>query len=126
MAARHATRVTAEAAKKPWCRVFCAQALDAVVVGGLRSNPATSDRIKAPGDGFIKPTERVIAPTVFCTVVSGIAPIRDARTVGRTGVTALIHLEIVSTFALGLGPVAGNPARDSAAPRPMRRRTSIC
>lgn len=118
MAARHATRVTAEAAKKSWCKVFYAQALDAVVV-----------RIKAPGGGFIKPTERVIAPTGFCTVVSGIAPIQDAGAVGRTGVTALIHLETVSAFALGFGPVAGTwrvPAQDSAAPCPMRRRTSIC
>jgi aerobic C4-dicarboxylate transport protein len=45
---------------------------------------------------------------------TGIAHIRDARTVGRIGVTALIHLEIVSTFAIGLGPVAGNLARPGA------------
>lgn len=127
VAARHAIRVTAEAAKKPWCRVFRAQAPDAGVVGWLRSTPATNDWIKAPGDGFIKP--RVIAPIVFCTVVSGIAPIQDAGAVGRIGVTALIHLESVSAFALGFGPVAGTwrvPAQDSAAPCPMRRRTSIC
>jgi len=115
VAARHATRVTAEAAKKPWRGVFYyAQALDAIVVGWLRSNPAINDWIKAPGDGFIKPTERVIAPIVSCTVVSGIASIQDAMTVGRIGVTALIHLETVSTFALGLGPVDGNLARPGA------------
>jgi aerobic C4-dicarboxylate transport protein len=121
--------VTAEAAKKPWCRVFYAQALDAIAVGWLRSNLGTIDWIKAPGNGFIKPIKRVIAPIVFCTVVSGIAHIQDARAVGRIGVTALIHLEIVSTFALGLGPVAGNlvrPAVGLGGAMPMRRRTSIC
>lgn len=74
----------------------------------MAARHATRVRIKAPGDGFIKPIKRVIAPIILCAAVSGIAHIQDARTVGRIGVTALIHLEIASTFALGLGPVAGN------------------
>ncbi|QWG20594.1 cation:dicarboxylase symporter family transporter [Bradyrhizobium sediminis] len=87
-----------------------------ILEGGpvVAARHATRVRIKAPGDGFIKPIRRVIAPIVLCAVVSGIAHIQDARTVGRIGVTALIHLEIVSTFALGFGPVAGNLARPGA------------
>jgi len=50
----------------------------------------------------------VIAPIIFCTVVSGISHIQDARKVGRVGVKALVYFEIVSTFALILGLVVGN------------------
>jgi aerobic C4-dicarboxylate transport protein len=53
-------------------------------------------------------------PVVAPGHATGIAHIRDTRTVGRIGVTALIHLEIVSTFAIGLGPVAGSLARPGA------------
>lgn len=96
----------------------------------MAARHATRVRIKAPGDGFIKLIKRAIAPIVFCTVVSGIAPIQDAGAVGRISVTALIHLETVSR------PLPSGSARspetwcvlawDSAAPCPMRRRTSIC
>jgi aerobic C4-dicarboxylate transport protein len=50
----------------------------------------------------------VIAPIIFCTVVSGISHIQDASKVGRVGVKALIYFEIVSTFALVLGLLMGN------------------
>jgi aerobic C4-dicarboxylate transport protein len=50
----------------------------------------------------------VIAPIIFCTVVSGIAHIQDAKKVGRVGIKALIYFEIVSTFALVLGLIMGN------------------
>jgi len=56
----------------------------------------------------------VIAPIIFCTVVSGIAHIQDAKKVGRIGVKALIYFEIVSTFALMIGLVVGNMARPGA------------
>ena len=60
------------------------------------------------GDGFIKLIKMVIAPIIFCTVVSGIAHIDDAKKVGRVGVKALIYFEIVSTFALAIGLIVGN------------------
>jgi aerobic C4-dicarboxylate transport protein len=50
----------------------------------------------------------VIAPIIFCTVVSGIAHIQDASKVGRVGVKALVYFEIVSSFALILGLLVGN------------------
>jgi aerobic C4-dicarboxylate transport protein len=79
-----------------------------VVVGWLWPDVATNDWIKALGDGFIKLIKMVIAPIIFCTVVSGIAHIQDARKVGRVGVKALVYFEIVSSFALILGLVMGN------------------
>jgi len=56
----------------------------------------------------------VIAPIIFCTVVSGIAHIQDAKKVGRIGVKALIYFEIVSTFALMIGLIVGNVVRPGA------------
>jgi aerobic C4-dicarboxylate transport protein len=79
-----------------------------VVVGWLWPNVATNDWIKALGDGFIKLIKMVIAPIIFCTVVSGIAHIQDARKVGRVGVKALVYFEVVSSFALILGLLVGN------------------
>jgi aerobic C4-dicarboxylate transport protein len=66
------------------------------------------------GDGFIKLIKMVIAPIIFCTIVSGIAHIQDAKKVGRVGLKALIYFEVVSTFALIIGLVVGNVARPGA------------
>jgi aerobic C4-dicarboxylate transport protein len=97
---------------KPWYKILYVQVLIAiiigVIVGWLWPNFATNDWIKALGDGFIKLIKMVIAPIIFCTVVSGIAHIQDARKVGRVGVKALVYFEVVSSFALMLGLVVGN------------------
>jgi aerobic C4-dicarboxylate transport protein len=99
-------------APKPWYKILYLQVLIAillgVLIGWLWPNLATNDWIKALGDGFIKLIKMVIAPIIFCTVVSGISHIDDARKVGRVGVKALLYFEIVSSFALMLGLVMGN------------------
>jgi aerobic C4-dicarboxylate transport protein len=111
MSATIATVVPARAAK-PWYKILYVQVLFAillgVVVGSLWPTLATNDWIKALGDGFIKLIRMVIAPIIFCTVVSGISHIQDARKVGRVGVKALVYFEIVSSFALIIGLVMGN------------------
>src|SRR6476469_8739614 len=102
----------APGAAKPWYKVLYIQVLIAIVlgaiVGWLWPTVATNDWIKALGDGFIKLIKMVIAPIIFCTVVSGIAHIQDAKKVGRIGVKALVYFEIVSTFALVIGLIVGN------------------
>jgi aerobic C4-dicarboxylate transport protein len=110
--------------EKPWYKVLYIQVLIAiglgVVVGWLWPHLATNDWIKALGDGFIKLIRMVIAPIIFCTVVSGIAHIQDARKVGRVGIKALVYFEIVSSFALIIGLVMGNlfPVGHGLAARP--------
>src|SRR5882757_1919332 len=109
-----ATIVTAApvAAAKPWYKVLYIQVLIGIALGALMGwlwpDVATNDWIKALGDGFIKLIKMVIAPIIFCTVVSGIAHIQDARKVGRVGIKALVYFEIVSSFALMLGLIIGN------------------
>ena len=98
-----ATAVPAPAAK-PWYKVLYLQVLIGIVLGALFGwlwpELATSEWIKALGDGFIKLIKMVIAPIIFCTVVSGISHIQDAKKVGRIGVKALVYFEVVATFAL--------------------------
>lgn len=117
------TQVRARASK-PWYMILYLQVLIAILVGvavgWLWPNIATNDWIKALGDGFIKLIKMVIAPIIFCTVVSGISHIQDARKVGRVGVKALVYFEIVSSFALILGLIVGNliPVGRGLAARP--------
>src|SRR5450432_3991482 len=117
MAATITTDARAGAAR-PWYKVLYVQVLIAIVLGALfgwlEPTLATNDWIKALGDGFIKLIKMVIAPIIFCTVVSGIAHIQDARKVGRIGIKALLYFEVVSTFALIIGLLVGNLARPGA------------
>ena len=103
---------------KPWYKVLYVQVLIAIVlgaiVGWLWPEFAKNEWIKALGDGFIKLIKMVIAPIIFCTVVSGIAHIQDAKKVGRIGVKALVYFEVVSTFALLIGLVVGNLVKPGA------------
>ena len=101
-----------EEVRKSWHQILYVQVLIAIVlgavVGWLFPAFATNEWVKAMGDGFIKLIKMVIAPIIFCTVVSGIAHIDDAKKVGRVGVKALVYFEIVSTFALAIGLIVGN------------------
>src|SRR3954471_24803170 len=111
-------RVEAAPAKKPWYKLLYVQVLIAIVLGvlfgWLAPEYAKSDWVKAMGDGFIKLIKMVIAPIIFCTIVSGIAHIQDARKVGRVGLKALLYFEVVSTFALVIGLIVGNVVRPGA------------
>src|SRR4051794_7124903 len=98
--------------QKPFYKVLYIQVLTAIVLGAiigwLFPDFAKNDWIKAMGDGFVKLIKMVIAPIIFCTVVSGIAHISEVRKVGRVAVKALVYFEIVSSFALVLGLLVGN------------------
>lgn len=98
--------------RKPLHRLLYVQVLAAIALGALfgwlAPQVASADWVKALGDGFVKLIKMAIAPIIFCTVVSGVAHIEDAKKVGRVGVKALVYFEIVSTFALILGLLVGN------------------
>jgi aerobic C4-dicarboxylate transport protein len=97
---------------KPFYRQLYVQVLTAIVLGGLLGwlSPelARNEWIKAMGDGFVKLIKMAIAPIIFCTVVSGISHIQDAKKVGRVGIKALFYFEVISTFALVIGLLVGN------------------
>jgi aerobic C4-dicarboxylate transport protein len=110
--------------RRPWYTILYVQVLIGIILGGIIGalgsyDPsfkafATSDWMKALGDGFVSLIKMVIAPIIFCTIVSGVAHIKDAASVGRIGVKALIYFEIVSSFALAIGLIIGNLVRPGA------------
>jgi aerobic C4-dicarboxylate transport protein len=100
----------ADAKAKPlwtqlWLLVLVAIAAG-VVIGWLQ--PALGVQLKPLGDGFIALIRMMIGPVVFCTVVHGIASMGDLTKAGRIGLKALLYFEVVSTFALILGLLAGH------------------
>ena len=104
--------------RKPFYKILYVQVLVAIVagaiVGWLFPDFAKNDWIKAMGDGFVKLIKMVIAPVIFCTVVSGIAHISEVKKVGRVAVKALVYFEVISTFALALGLIVANVLRPGA------------
>ena len=70
--------------------------------------PALGAQMKPLGDMFIQAIKMVIAPIIFCTVVHGIASMKDMRKVGRVGLKAIVYFEAVTTLALVVGLVIAN------------------
>ena len=70
------------------------------------------------GDGFVRLIKAVIAPLVFCVVVTGIARAGNLRAFGRIGVKALLWFEVATT----LGGRAGHRACEEGADRGGRLR----
>jgi aerobic C4-dicarboxylate transport protein len=80
-----------------------------VLVGALY--PQAGAMMKPLGDGFIKLIKMLIAPVIFCTVVTGIAGVEDMKKVGKTGGLALVYFEVMSTVALLVGLAVVNIVR---------------
>lgn len=81
------------------------QVLFAISLGVLLGQfyPDVATTLKPLGDGFIKLIKMIIAPIIFCTVVTGIAGMQDMGKAGRIGAKALLYFEVVSTLALIIG-----------------------
>src|SRR3954462_8012138 len=110
-------RVVAEPAKpRVWYRILYVQVLIAVGVGILLGYffPELGKSLRPLGDGFIKLVRMIIAPIIFCTVVHGIASMRDGKKLGRLGIKTLLYFEIVSTFALIIGLFVANILKPGA------------
>jgi aerobic C4-dicarboxylate transport protein len=70
--------------------------------------PDTAAKMGPLGDAFIKLIRMLIAPIIFCTVVTGIAHMADMTRVGRVAIKAIIYFEAMTTVALIVGLVAVN------------------
>jgi aerobic C4-dicarboxylate transport protein len=81
------------------------QVILAITIGVLLGHfyPSLGADMKPLGDGFVKLIKMIIAPVIFCTVVTGIAGMESMKAVGKTGAIALIYFEVVSTLALLIG-----------------------
>ena len=70
--------------------------------------------MKPLGDMFIQVIKMVIAPIIFCTVVHGIASMKDMKKVGRVGLKAIVYFEVVTTLALVVGLIVVNSVQPGA------------
>jgi aerobic C4-dicarboxylate transport protein len=98
-----------QTSRKPWYTVLYIQVLIAIALGIALGHlyPKTGAALKPLGDAFISLIKMMIAPVIFCTVVHGIASMRDLGKVGRVGLKALVYFELVSTLALAIGLIVG-------------------
>ncbi|WP_445232844.1 dicarboxylate/amino acid:cation symporter [Duganella rhizosphaerae] len=110
------TRTRGDPVKKPFYKILYVQVLFAIACGILLGifYPSDAVSMKPLGDGFIKLIKMIIAPVIFCTVVSGIAGMQDIKKIGRVGGKALLYFEVISTFALVIGLFVANIIRPGA------------
>ena len=101
---------------KPFYLELYFQVLVAIFIGALLGyfDPPLGEAMKPLGDGFIRLIRMMLAPVIFCTVVTGIAGMEQLRHVGKVGGLALLYFEVVSTLALVLGLVIVNVAHPGA------------
>jgi aerobic C4-dicarboxylate transport protein len=102
--------------RQSWHRILYVQVVAAIVAGVVVGHfwPETAVALKPIGDGFIKLIKMLVAPIVFCTIVNGIAGMRDLKKVGRVGGKALLYFEVVSTLALAIGLIVANTLKPGA------------
>ena len=96
--------------RTPIYKVLYFQVICAIIFGVLLGYffPDVGAQMKPLGDGFIRLIKMIIAPVIFCTVVTGIAGMEDMKKVGKTGGLALLYFEVVSTIALIIGLIVVN------------------
>ncbi|MDP9904506.1 MULTISPECIES: C4-dicarboxylate transporter DctA [Arthrobacter] len=72
-----------------------------ILVGALW--PDLGSSLKPLGDGFVKLVKFMIAPIVFCTIVSGITSLTDTKKVGPTLLRSLGLFYALTAVALAIG-----------------------
>jgi aerobic C4-dicarboxylate transport protein len=95
---------------KPWWTQLWVWVLIGMAAGialGV-ADPDLAAQMGPLGDAFIKLIRMLIAPIIFCTVVTGIAHMADMARVGRVAIKALIYFEMMTTVALIVGLLAVN------------------
>lgn len=92
------------------------QVIIAIILGILLGKfyPSLAVELKPLGDGFIRLIKMMIAPIIFCTIVTGMASMQDTKKVGRVGLKAILYFEIVTTIALMIGLVVINILKPGA------------
>ncbi len=76
--------------------------------------PATGASMQPLSDAFIKLVRMIIAPLIFCTVVVGVAGMKDVKAAGKAGGLAILYFELVTTVALAIGLVVINVVQPGA------------
>jgi len=97
----------------PMGRIFkhlYVQVIVAIILGIAFGHfyPMLGEQMKPLGDTFIKLIKMLIAPIIFCTVVSGIASMQSLKRIGRVGFKSLLYFEVLTSLALVVGLIGVN------------------
>ncbi|MGF6956090.1 C4-dicarboxylate transporter DctA [Paraburkholderia youngii] len=86
-------------------RPLYVQVLLAMVLGMILGHfwPATGALLKPLSDAFLGLVRMMVAPIVFCTIVSGITSLASGKTIGRTIIRALALFYCLTAVALVFG-----------------------
>jgi aerobic C4-dicarboxylate transport protein len=105
-----ATATAQQSRKGAWWRQLWLWVLVGMGLGIALGVARPSDAVEMGplGDAFIKLIRMLIAPIIFCTVVTGIAHMADMARVGRVAIKALVYFEVMTTIALIIGLLAVN------------------
>jgi aerobic C4-dicarboxylate transport protein len=76
--------------------------------------PAFAPTAKLISETFINMIRMIIAPVIFCSIVTGIAGAGSMKKVGRIGIRALVYFEVVSSLALVIGMIVANLIKPGA------------
>ncbi|MDR0483772.1 MAG: dicarboxylate/amino acid:cation symporter [Alphaproteobacteria bacterium] len=97
-------------------KILYVQVLIAIVIGILLGYfyPDIAVEMRPLGTAFINLIKMVIAPIIFCTVVTGIAGMGNLKAVGKTGGIALTLFIAMTTIALIIGLVVVNITQPGA------------
>ena len=92
------------------------QVLTAIVLAALVGHlwPTTGQAPQPLAAGFLKLAKTVLAPVIFLSLVSGIAGMRELKSVGRVALKAFGYFLFFSTLALILGLVVANVVHPGA------------
>ena len=99
-----------------YLRVLYIQVLIGIALGVICGwlFPSFATTAKLISDTFINMIRMIIAPVIFCSIVTGIAGAGSMKKVGRVGIKALVYFEIVSSMALVIGLIVANLIKPGA------------
>jgi len=90
---------------RPWYLKLHWQVMIALVAGVAFGwlAPAAAEGIGFVGDLFLRLLKMIIIPLIFTSLVSGIASLGTARSVGRVGIRTIIYYTVSTTLAITVG-----------------------
>ncbi len=71
-----------------------------IVLGLVPATKSFANQMQPFGVAFIRMVKMIIAPIIFCTVVTGIAKMGDMGKVGRVGIKCMVYFWTMTLFAL--------------------------
>ncbi len=79
-----------------------------IVLGLVPATKGFAESMQPFGTAFIRMVKMIIAPIIFCTVVTGIAKMGDMGKVGRVGIKCMLYFWTMTLFALAIGLIIVN------------------